>query len=305
MLFSLLNFPHLCQNSPHNLPDRILDFVVIGVQKSATTWLNDCLQLHPDLNVKRYKNEEYYFGGPEHIRRGDDWYWSMFEDNNLPKGCISVDYFSDPDMPARLLELNPEIKIIVSLREPVSRSISAFYWYLRKSMIPNNSLNESMARAIEDYHEQINSPFSELIGNSLYAKNLLRYLSQVPKDRFHLVFFEEIKHDPLHALKELFSFLAIDTGFVPSTMGTIPKKNTYNKFLIYFQRLSSSKVMGKIADILNQSYSSITKGSNGPVLNEEFEKSLSQIFRKDREELANLSEQFGLSKLDMIHDLWG
>src|ERR1700759_3290419 len=92
-----------------------LDFVVIGSQKCASTWIYDCLKNHPQLNLRNSKNEDAYYGGSMYRQKGgDNWYFSQFRKNAKPKGCVSVEYIEDAAAPSLLHALNSNIKIIVS-----------------------------------------------------------------------------------------------------------------------------------------------------------------------------------------------
>jgi len=283
-----------------------LDFAVIGVQKSATTWLNDCLKTHPELNVKRVKNEEFYLYGPVFKDKGEQWYWSLFDDKDGKKGCVSVDYFVDNEIPEKLYAHNPTMKIILSLRSPLHRSVSAYYWYLRKSMIPDVSLNEAMQQAVTDFQLQKDTAFRELIDRSLYAAHLQKILNIFPVSQIMVIHFETIDQQPDEVLQKLFNFLAVDASYKTQQATTKPKQNTYNKLLIRFQRLSSSKYMGKIADLLNQYYSKFKgkKKTERPTVSEDIAVKLQNIFEEDQVQLIQLGKKYQIPELISLEKVW-
>ena len=62
------------------------DFLVIGAQKSGTTWLWSMLNQHPETDLPIEK-EIHYFGGIENFRKGKEWYYNHFR--NLTNGKLT------------------------------------------------------------------------------------------------------------------------------------------------------------------------------------------------------------------------
>jgi hypothetical protein len=283
-----------------------LDFAIIGVQKSATTWLYDCLKEHPGLDMKASKNEDYYYGGQNFREKGSDWYFGMFQHNGALKGCASVDYIVDADSPRLLHELNPNMKLIVALRNPSDRVASAYTWYLRKGFIPNLDLAEGLPGIIDRYRKGQSKPEEDLIHRGLYTGMLRRYLQYFPASQIQVLFYDEVKKQPAEVLRRVFSFLGVDGAFVPSNMNTVPKKNSQAKWLISLQRLApNSKVMGKIADLLHQQLASAKPeaGKEGGKLPEPLRQALAEVYRQEVQQLsALLREQWGTLPVDPARD---
>ena len=57
--------------------NRKPDFLIIGVQKSATTWLQERLRQHPDVYMPR--NELHYFDKNDNFKKGERWYLNNFK----------------------------------------------------------------------------------------------------------------------------------------------------------------------------------------------------------------------------------
>jgi hypothetical protein len=240
--------------------DFKLDFAIIGVQKSATTWLYECLNEHPQANMRGNKHEDDYFGGQVYKQKGHDWYVSLFKnDDTKLKGCVSVDYIEDETSPTFLYENNPNVKLIISLRNPVNRLISAYQWYIRKSFIPNLPIEEGLQLMLKHYRGEIKNEhtaqYLNLIDRGRYSVRLERFFKVFPKAQIHIVHYDDIKKDGQQVLKGLFAFLGIDANFIPPNINTQPKKNTGNSLTTRIQRtFPNSKVVGKITDIINQTF---------------------------------------------------
>jgi hypothetical protein len=54
------------------------NFIIVGAQKSATTWLTRGLQQHPEIYLA--SEEVHFFNLEQNYRRGFDWYESRFEE---------------------------------------------------------------------------------------------------------------------------------------------------------------------------------------------------------------------------------
>ncbi len=55
------------------------DFLIIGTQKCATTWLWDKLRQHPGTDLP-LKKEPHFFSLSEFYNKGYEWYYKHFSD---------------------------------------------------------------------------------------------------------------------------------------------------------------------------------------------------------------------------------
>ena len=102
---------------------RKVDFVGIGAQKCATSWIYNALKEHPDVYVSDPKELDFFSC---HYNLGFFWYDQHFRDagNAGVAGEISPSYLCDLSAPERAFEYNSRLKVIVVLREPVERAYS-------------------------------------------------------------------------------------------------------------------------------------------------------------------------------------
>lgn len=271
--------------------NKKLDFVVIGVQKCATTWLYDCLFEHPELDLRNEKTEIGYYGGDQFKINGEEYYFNKFKNNGNKKGCVSVEYIEDANIPKILFEHNPDIKIIVSLRDPIDRIVSAYNWYLRKAAIPELALNDGLQIAVDSYFSgsDSGSKYFDLIQRGFYFDHINRFLDYFSLNNIMFVLYDEIKNDPKKTIIDIESFLQI-SSFIPNNINSKPKLTGNSSFLIRFQRVfSSSKVVGKFVDILNQKLSS---SANSPSSKSKIEphiiKNLQNIYNDKNLELFKI-----------------
>jgi hypothetical protein len=189
-----------------------VDFMIIGAQKCGTTSLAEQLAAHPDV-VFCTEKEPDYFSKKSHPFDESELraYHELYP--NFPsgmKGEASTSYlFCDeyPDTAARLYRYNPDLKLIVMVRDPVARVKSHVYHRLRKSLV---------AKGDVVHHIECHTDYIE---RSCYAKQLACYLQYFPREQIHIVVFEEYVKSPEDHVQKTLSFLELesDTSMVIDT----------------------------------------------------------------------------------------
>jgi hypothetical protein len=103
------------------------NLVIIGGLKCGTTSLHHYLGLHPEVQMSRPK-ELNFFVAELNWDLGLDWYASRFDDRFQVRGESSPHYTNLPrfqGVAARIREhLGPDVKLIYMVRDPVKRVLS-------------------------------------------------------------------------------------------------------------------------------------------------------------------------------------
>jgi hypothetical protein len=131
--------------------DRLPNLLVIGAQKAGTTWLHSRLAAHPEVQMSR-KKELNFFADRNYCARLNE-YRAQFPTQAGKRfyGESTPGYFwtHDPASPwcaayslgnrdiagSVFRTLGAETRLIVSLRHPVERAISAFYHHFRRGRL--------------------------------------------------------------------------------------------------------------------------------------------------------------------------
>lgn len=103
-----------------------LNFLILGVQKSATTTLDQYLRLHSEIGMPDQKKELHYFDNIENFSKGSAFYNHYFEEKDGKKclgECTPIYSYWD-DVPEKIYDYNPDIKLILVLRNPIDRAFS-------------------------------------------------------------------------------------------------------------------------------------------------------------------------------------
>jgi hypothetical protein len=171
------------------------DFLVIGGRRCGSTLLHNILSAHSEVYVPTRRKEVHYFD--QHFERGVDWYLEFFPNGSQSVsysaiGEVTPDYLAHPLVPERIGQLLPDCRIVVVLRNPVDRTLSAWRYAYR-------SYNEQ--RSFADYVEQEPSA----VGDSLYHRHLSVYTARFKA--VHVMIYEELVQDPRAQLARLADFL--------------------------------------------------------------------------------------------------
>lgn len=181
-------------------------FVHIGPGRAGTTMLYRAFEEHPEICMAKIK-ETNYFTFESH--RGEDWYRSLFGHCGPAQviGEVSNLYIYDPQVPARMAELLPEVKLITVLRNPFDRLRSAYL--LRKSRGEIDS-DISLETAVDRY--------PDLITDNRYGEQLRRFLRYFPRHNVLIGFFDNLTRDAQEFIGTVFAFLGVDESFVPESI---------------------------------------------------------------------------------------
>lgn len=115
-------------------------FIVIGAQKCGTTYFYDELVKHPDIQPALTK-EVRFFDINENYHKGVEWYRGFFPPERTSEelsnkkefitGEASPCYFFHPHAAYWIKKVVPQAKLILLLRDPVSRAYSHYQHEVR------------------------------------------------------------------------------------------------------------------------------------------------------------------------------
>jgi hypothetical protein len=186
---------------------RSPDFIVLGVPRSATTWLYYALASHPDIYLPKVKEQEFF--GDYRFHLGWNWYLNHFVNrgNQAIAGDISVGYFHSSEAPAQIASLLPAetVKLIVILREPIERARSYYNYRLIRGMIPAS------------FEDAIAIPYFRdlFVTQGHYARYLDHWYKTFDPIRLLVLLYEDIETDSASVLTKVARFLGVSAqGFV-------------------------------------------------------------------------------------------
>ena len=203
-------------------------FIIIGAQKAGTTSLYGWLRHHPGVGMSQTKELHFF---DQHFHRGVRWYASQF--SHPCAGEATPYYLFHPLVPARVEAVVPEVKLIVLLREPVSRAWSHYHHVRRQGNEPlsfSDALSMEALRLQGEAEKMLADPryFSlnhqkySYLSRGLYADQLSRWLRHFPRRQLLVLDTADLHARPQHTLDRVSDFLAVERVQLPS----FPRYNT-------------------------------------------------------------------------------
>ncbi|XP_063285069.1 heparan sulfate glucosamine 3-O-sulfotransferase 2 [Pelobates fuscus] len=182
---------------------RLPQAIIVGVKKGGTRAVLEFIRVHPE--VRAMGTEPHFFD--RNYERGLDWYRNL-----MPRSVdrqITVEktpsYFVTRDAPRRISHMSPKVKLIVVVRNPVTRAISDYTQTLsKKPDIP--SFSELAFR--NQTSGEVDTAWNAIrIG--LYALHLQPWLSHFPISQMHFVSGERLITDPAGEMARVQDFLGL------------------------------------------------------------------------------------------------
>lgn len=217
------------RESTHPMPYP--NAIVIGAPRSGTTSLYEYLGQHPDVFVSPVKETRFFayegqaldFQGPADpytINRDSitdpEAYQALFagqSDESVVAEASPI-YLSHPRAPERIKQHVPHAKMIVSLRNPVSRAYSDFLNMVRLGWEPLRDFETALDRE-DDRIAAGWGPFYQYRSKGYYGRQMARYLDRFAEEQLLVFPFKELQSDPERVMKRVYSFLGVSTAVTP------------------------------------------------------------------------------------------
>ncbi len=181
------------------------DFIHIGPGRSGTTFLYEMLKQHPEVYLSEGTKETNFFS--LFYDKGLDWYEQFYPEpsKKFVKGEISNRYFYTPEVPKRIKETIPNVKLFTVLRNPYYRTISVFQSLKQRGEIDYYiSFKEALVQ------------YPEILRQNRVGEHLNRYLKYFGKNQLKVFFYDDLLQNPEKFLKELYNFIGVDYQFLPN-----------------------------------------------------------------------------------------
>ncbi|MDM8553304.1 sulfotransferase domain-containing protein [Desulfococcaceae bacterium HSG7] len=262
------------------------NFLIIGAQKSGTTWLGHMLRQHPDVFMP--EQEVHFFDKENRFAKGITWYERHFDcvKNETAIGEKTPDYYWAngkgveghlPNVHLNIYNTLPNIKLIIVLRNPVERAISAVNHIVRSGRISPFEKIDGLLFGYKQYLIQGHG----VIDYGKYYSKIMAYLEYFEINQLLILIFEDdIIKNPSEGLIKVCNFLNIDCSF---HFFSLKKKQNASKsswmqlFLNYY--LPYTRRITGFANLLFPLYK--------PRPNEHNMKKLYEIYKDENEKLYN------------------
>jgi hypothetical protein len=220
----------------------IVNLFIVGMPKAGTTSLHQYLSQHPDVCMSEDKephffsvdllNEgEVFHGFPKYTRyptRKD--YHQLFSQREKEKivGESSVFYLFSRLAAGQIKEYNPDAKIIIMIREPVS----FLYSLHSQGVYSGNEVEKDFEKAMDlqdlrrlgkELPSTVHFPSRLFYDDHIHtSEHIERYLEHFPKQNIRIILFDDFIKDTSKSYCETLQFLGVDESHIPELSNRNP-----------------------------------------------------------------------------------
>jgi Sulfotransferase family len=303
----------------------MIDFAIVGQPKSGTTALAQFLGEHPQICMSFPKEPVYFatdlmqesdafYGSRKYFEfRTEEDYAALFAHcrPGRLRGDASTPYLLSKVAASNIRAVNPDVKIIVMLREPVSFMHSLHMEYLNETIEDEPDFaraleKESRRRAGECIPARVRCPsYLFYRERARYTDQLARYYAVFPRENVLVMTMEEFREDNEHHYRYVLDHLGVDPQHAPSFGVVHASKAPRSRWLNHVLNTPALK-RGLFKALGVRRYTALRGGVARLVLREQARTALSPVLERElrdefRAEVERVSELVGRD----LRPVWG
>ena len=276
---------------------QLVNFLYIGPGKSGSTWLHEVFLSHPEIYFPEAK-DLYFFS--RYYDRGLGWYSAQFRaarPEHKIVGEVCPEYLSSEKAAERIREcLGPDVRLMVTLREPASRAFSS-YLYLQKHGLAAPTFIQTAQQV------------PTLLGEGRYGTHLRRYLRRFDRESLHVAVFDDLQANPQAFLNDVTHWLGVGRHVVSpqqlearlpaASARWLPLAAAVGHTANWVRHHDGANLVGRVKrSKLVQRVLYRPLGDNGPTMSLE---DVSYVRERLDQEIAEVEDEFGL----VLRKRWG
>ena len=286
-------------------------FVILGAQKSASSFVHVCLADHPGIALPHgetpcFETPDYENGAIADLER-------LFEgQDGKVRGIRRPSYLGRPEVPERLKKHLPDAKLIAVLRDPVVRAVSSYYHNMATGFLPVRGVEQGLRDLLDSRYAARYPRAREVLDYGYYDAPLRRYRDLFGEAALLILLHEDIVRDPVAAMRTVYRFLGVGADFVSARIHSKPQAVVYNLTrlrlmrrvnpLIYTYNRERTRLWKKprtpLQDWIFRAYLHVDRGllarflsNEKPVLSPDLHARLLGLYRADIEQLEILLQR--------------
>ncbi len=195
---------------------------IAGFPKCGTTSLYKYLKEHPQIYGPELKEPRFLVHKKLHLENSnrkfrqitvtnEAEYLAMYQDGINAKYRMdgTPDYSFYPEAAYKIKEISDDSRVIISIRNPVDRFISAY-----KMLWNKGSTQKSLREYIDGRHKKQ----QDSMPSGIYCENIAHMQSVIGKDKVLVIILDELRDDINGTLGKIYEFLGIENN-IPQNAG--------------------------------------------------------------------------------------
>lgn len=278
---------------------QLLDFIIIGAQKSGSTFVHYCLEEHPHVDMPH--REIHFFEDPNYDPDKVCQLQDLFAERETQqlRGIKRPRYFAAPECPARLQKHCPTARLLLVLRHPIDRAVSAYFHYMKYGFIPVKSVEEGLRHILHHRYDAQYPGGREIIEFGFYGRYLERYLHHFSKEQISVILFDDLQKEPLSTMQTIYKALGLNESYVPQSLDKKPQASIYSLPRLWWRSWRNPLIYQYDAK-RTRSYRKST-GTAVKIVNKAIlfidSRMLKHVFKSQRPDLSKVMRQ-------ILHDLY-
>lgn len=199
------------------MPVAFPNTFLIGVQKAGTTTLDDWLSQHPDIYCYDSLKDVhlfYRFKTKAEMEKRMVLETPPYKNEKVVLQS-AVNYVFYESMLQGIQSHVPEAKLLLILRNPADRAISAYQYFCkmqRETRSIEAAMNYTVKTGFEFNHD--NSDFT-YIEHGFYGAQVQSVLKYFSREQLLVLDYDDLRSRPEQLMQQIAAFLQIDENFVP------------------------------------------------------------------------------------------
>ena len=280
-------------------------FLIVGAPKCGTTAMWRYLGQHPDIWMCPTK-DLHYFGSDLNFtirnRHTLSDYLAFFADSTATMaGEASVWYLYSQNAAREIAQFDPNMKIIIMLRDPVAMMYAHYTQMLFNGLGFENQSDFKTALSLEESRSKgENLPPGTPLPEALLYRKIGRYSEQIQrywdcfsKEQVLILIQEDMKLDTQRVYQETLSFLDVDRNFVADFKRVNTHKVTRFEWVRGLLRMTPQTVKNALPDSTRKRLGKTIRKLNSKhekrkPLDDELKNTLRNEFRPEVEKLSQM-----------------
>ena len=209
-----------------------IDIMIVGAQKAGTSSLAQYLDVHPEV-VTHEALEMTYFVREEEYQAGYEVAFDLYFPHHQPGRKVlakSVGVMYLPQAIERLKEHNPHVQVVATLRDPVKRAYSA-YWYARRTGYETlDTFEKALAAEAERLSAGGDVQHTAYLHRGYYAEQIENLYQHFERDQVHIIVLDDLKGRSEEVVAELLPKLGLSATVELKATETVHNASAAAKF---------------------------------------------------------------------------
>lgn len=208
-----------------DVADRVrpIDLMIVGAPKSGTTSLKAYLGQCPGV-ITHDQREMIFLASEARYERGYEDLFSEYFPDAGSGGIVlakSVAVMYSASAIERLRRHNPKVQVVVSLRDPVARAYSEYWYARRRGLESAETFRQAVVRELHaEYDAECGLPATAYLHRGRYVEHVRRLQGAFGPGQIHVFLADQIRDDAPAVCHEILSlFPSIDQEIVHDVRG--------------------------------------------------------------------------------------